>query len=571
MKVLFNNKTAAAGGDDSSRNDVSNNNLLPKRVWQGTGETRAQGAEVKPVKLSESQEKNAWQFQNEQNLPNVPKEMAEFTRQETLMKTAGIVQRSLPVLEDVPQKTESKQTKPQEGGSGKKLTGKKLGWLAAMGLFALTFIVAGVNLLVSLSARQAQDPLKVEEKREIIEYWGVMEDTKAMAAMLERFEEKTGISVNYVRQDKDDYYERLWEAIEAGNGPDAFQFNLSWSEMLDKQLMRMTEREVMGEQKFGEVFYPVMTERLVDERGLIKGVPLNYDGLVMFYNRDILEEAGVEVPSLWSELLTTGRKMTRKNAEGKIEQAGVAIGLAGNIREATSILGLLAEQNNVDLMFEDRLDVVNIDNMTAAMRFYSSFYTDEVNRTWDEGMGSDVEAFGEGRVGIIFGKASLWNELNAKYMGLNMGVAPTPILTSEAAENWTSIWVAGVNERGNKKAAARQLANWLVGAEAEDVLWTNQLRNGAKMGSVFARRDLRDTVVGEEVARISLLGAERARTGLLETSAASARSIITLQGVYREVIEQMTLGPKGDGDRRIAAGVGTDTIIRAMETFKNLP
>jgi len=50
--------------------------------------------------------------------------------------------------------------------------------------------------------------------------------------------------------------------------------------------------------------------------GKLYGVPFGSNCLLMFYNEDMLKEAGVEVPTTWDELLETAQACTKDNVSG---------------------------------------------------------------------------------------------------------------------------------------------------------------------------------------------------------------------------------------------------------------
>lgn len=50
--------------------------------------------------------------------------------------------------------------------------------------------------------------------------------------------------------------------------------------------------------------------------GRLYGVPFGSNDLVLFYNEDMLAEAGCEVPTTWDELLDTAKKCTKGNVSG---------------------------------------------------------------------------------------------------------------------------------------------------------------------------------------------------------------------------------------------------------------
>jgi ABC-type glycerol-3-phosphate transport system substrate-binding protein len=72
--------------------------------------------------------------------------------------------------------------------------------------------------------------------------------------------------------------------------------------MLGNDLSAMPT-SVMSLAQYKETFYPTAYNNL-QVGGQIVGIPLMYDGLALFYNKEMLKTANIEVPRTWAELRT---------------------------------------------------------------------------------------------------------------------------------------------------------------------------------------------------------------------------------------------------------------------------
>ncbi|WP_171963304.1 ABC transporter substrate-binding protein [Bordetella trematum] len=66
--------------------------------------------------------------------------------------------------------------------------------------------------------------------------------------------------------------------------------------------------------------------------GHVWGVPFQRSTIVMYYNKDLFKEAGLDperAPGTWDELVEMGKKLTKKDASGNVTQWGVEIPSAG--------------------------------------------------------------------------------------------------------------------------------------------------------------------------------------------------------------------------------------------------
>ena len=108
----------------------------------------------------------------------------------------------------------------------------------------------------------------------------------------------------------------------------------------------------------------------------------------MFYNKDLLSAAGVEVPKSWWDLETAANKITKKSAEGKIEVAGASLGLVDNVDHWSDIVGLMMKQNGVNL---NNLDTANLKKVKDVLTFYTLFNTKD--KMWDATLPNSTQMF----------------------------------------------------------------------------------------------------------------------------------------------------------------------------------
>ncbi len=74
-------------------------------------------------------------------------------------------------------------------------------------------------------------------------------------------------------------------------------------------------------------FYPALMENGVVD-GKTYGVPFQRSTIVMYYNKDLFREAGLDPekpPTTWDELAEMGAALTKKNSDGNVEQWGAMI------------------------------------------------------------------------------------------------------------------------------------------------------------------------------------------------------------------------------------------------------
>jgi multiple sugar transport system substrate-binding protein len=207
------------------------------------------------------------------------------------------------------------------------------------------------------------------------------------------------------------------------------------------------------------------------------GLPLAVDSLALFYNKNLLDAAGVPLPpATWAEFLDAVKKTTKFDRSGKIVQAGAAIGTGNNIDNAFDLISLLMTQNGVKMAdgsrvtFAEGLDRTVSASQPAldALRFYTDFArpTKEVY-TWNDSFGQAIDEFAAGKAVFYLGFAYDLARIKAKAPQLNIGISPVPQQLAEAAPvNVANYWVESVSRHGSHQNEAWDFLRFLSAPNA---------------------------------------------------------------------------------------------------------
>jgi multiple sugar transport system substrate-binding protein len=296
-------------------------------------------------------------------------------------------------------------------------------------------------------------------------------------------QQNPGIQIDYRVQSHQDYRERLQTAIASGNGPDIFRFHASWVPMLSGDLA-VLPASVMSAQEFQNTFYPVAAQQLQVE-GRIVGLPLMYDGLMLYYNTEILQTAGVEPPTTWSELKQLASELTvpaqrAERRSGNIQRSGLAIGNATNVDHFSDILALLILQNGGDPAEPAFTEVRD------TLVFYTNFVAEDL--VWNSNLPSSTIAFARGDAAMMFAPSWRAHQIMELNPELNFATAPLPQLSEEVV-TWANYWAEGVNERSQNKTEAWNFLNYLTSSEVMKRLYSAQSQVRA-FGEPYSRTDL---------------------------------------------------------------------------------
>lgn len=135
---------------------------------------------------------------------------------------------------------------------------------------------------------------------------------------LDRFDawsQKTGIKVDRVYIRYEDFLSKILQAAAANSLPDVIAIDNPWNSAMAAQgvLQDITDRvDEWGE---WDQYYDGPKESATWD-GKIYGVPNESNALIMYYDKTVLDEEGVAVPTTWDELRDAAKKLTTDGRYG---------------------------------------------------------------------------------------------------------------------------------------------------------------------------------------------------------------------------------------------------------------
>lgn len=328
--------------------------------------------------------------------------------------------------------------------------------IVIIGLGVFLVVVLGVIFFLNLRHNNTASQTKLT-------VWGT-DDAKAMTALLNSYSSgSSGSQVAYTQIDPSQYQTKLLAALAAGTGPDVFEISNRdlpvWQNVLAP--MPATNAENFSLVALGSDFPTVVGQDFVSGNS-VYALPLSLDTLVMVYNKDLIDSAGIAtLPKTWDDFDTDVTRLRAVNAQGQITQAGAAIGgSAASIPNATDILYLLMLQNGTQMTAPDFSSAIFSNDVNggnpglAAFNFYLQFSNaGSPYYTWTDGMGDAETSFVQGKTAILFTYGAMLNDIKAKAPFLNFGVAPVPQPTG------ASVNVSYPNYKGLAAARYGQVAS----------------------------------------------------------------------------------------------------------------
>ena len=352
--------------------------------------------------------------------------------------------------------------------------------------FVITRFFGGVS--APKTAQNATQNAPVPVKQTTLTYWGLWESSPVFDQVIKDFQsQNAGVIINYIQQSPQDYRERLQDALQKGQGPDVFRYHATWVPMLKNQLSFLPST-IMSSTEFNQTFYPVAVKQLTTPNGIV-GIPLMYDGLGLYYNKQMLQTVNLLPPTQWSDLETTARALTIRAKDKKISRAGVALGLTANVDNFSDILGLLILQNGGDPSRPSSKLVVD------TVKYYTNF--NKVLGVWDETLPNSTYAFATEKVAMMIAPSWRAFEVKAINPNLQFAIAPVPQLQGTSV-TWGSYWVEGVSKTSKQQELSWKFLKYLSSKEVLLKLYSDAASKTPRLfGEIYPRVDMANTLASD--------------------------------------------------------------------------
>ena len=210
--------------------------------------------------------------------------------------------------------------------------------------------------------------------------------------------------------------------------------------------------------------------------GHIYGFPRDIEVNVLYYNKDIFKEAGVDLPTdqwTWDDLVAAAEKLTKKDASGKVER--YALAMEGGKwakwvnQNGGSLLDDYRNPSKCTLADKPAMDGVK-------------FFADLMNKDYamrDANLsqaGGDAAVFQSGQAAMIIQNTSRVSAFNAAKLNYDVQVVPTP----KGGKRWNgaggAAWV--MSAASDSKDAAWTFLSWLQSTNGGEKVY-------AQRGEIF--------------------------------------------------------------------------------------
>lgn len=190
---------------------------------------------------------------------------------------------------------------------------KKLIYIIFLTVFSIVSVACSSDSEKEAGKSSSDDTVELEM------YSWRTEDRSAYEQIIEEFEnENPDIKINFQPYESTEYNTILTNSLVSGTGPDIVQIRpYSGSRTIADNGYLLPLDDVPGVLDIDESYL----EAAKGSDGHVYGVPLTLNAGVIFYNQNIFDDLGLEVPETWNELIEVSKKM-KENDITPIAQGG---------------------------------------------------------------------------------------------------------------------------------------------------------------------------------------------------------------------------------------------------------
>lgn len=365
------------------------------------------------------------------------------------------------------------------------------------------------------------------------------------------------VNVKYTEKDPLTFDTELLEALASGEGPDLF---ILPQDKLYKQKNKILilPYSAYPERNFKDAFIEG-AEIFLSPEGIV-ALPILTDPLVMYWNRDLFNQAKItSPPRYWDQLYSLASALSRKDGALNITRSAVAFGEFSNIDNAKAILANLLLQAGTPITTQYETGVRSelsesfgkpIMPGEAALNFYTEFSNPvKPFYSWNRSLVNSQNFFLSGDLGLYFGFASELRSLQLKNPNLNFDVDYVP--TSREGGTYTSygnFYAVAISKNSTNANAAFKVASILsdtAGAKAiEGVLQLPSARRD--LLSVKPTDAYKDIFYGSSIRARAWLDPDPEKTTI----------------VFKNLVESITSGRERTGSALVKASSEINNLFK---------
>lgn len=350
--------------------------------------------------------------------------------------------------------------------------------------------------------------------------WSVVDDSTVYDPVMAAYRQShPNVQLNYRRLRLEEYESELLNALAEDRGPDIFLIHhnavgkylskivpmpastrmaysvvtgtikkeQTWELRSEPTITLKAYKEQFADAAIKDTIRRVNVSTEVDKFDIqerLMAMPLAIDTMALYYNKDVLNAAGIPTPpTTWTEFQEQITKLVKLDTKGEIVQAAAGIGTAQNVERSVDLVTALMAQNGTQ-MFDPTVGVTfqqippelegkrDIAPAQQALEFYTDFANPaKETYTWNNAQTNSMDAFIAGKTAFFFGYAYQQDLVRARAPKLNLGISALPQIEGNPVKNIANYWVWVVSKKSKNPDAAWNFLNFIASpTEAKKVL-----------------------------------------------------------------------------------------------------
>jgi multiple sugar transport system substrate-binding protein len=205
-------------------------------------------------------------------------------------------------------------------------------------------------------------------------FWSAEDNTErieATQAIIDRFEEDSGISVELVAVAEDQLATQITSAIAADTLPDVFgALSLGFTHSLAAQDIADTAAAAAVVDSLGrETFTQSALDLVTNPDGELISIPSDSWAQLLVYRRDLFEEAGLEPPTSYETILAAAEELNSG------DQAGIVLATGNDLGFVQQTFEYFAVANDCNVTDDDGNVAINSPQCQETFEFYTDLVT----------------------------------------------------------------------------------------------------------------------------------------------------------------------------------------------------
>ncbi|RKD32742.1 extracellular solute-binding protein [Thermohalobacter berrensis] len=343
----------------------------------------------------------------------------------------------------------------------------------------LVVLLLTTSLLVGCGGGASEDTSSESKEETVTIKLGMWSSSPAETELIDNqiaeFE-KTHPNINIEKEVyTDDYMQQLQANIAAKTEPDVYYLDVYQAPAFIEKEVILPLDEYLDQEDVKDFEENLLNGFMKD--GKIYGLPKDYNTLALFYNKDMFEEAGVEVPTTWQELEKAAKKLTKDGVKGIVLS-----------NDAARFIPFIYQAGGKVL---DKNGNIAFDSEAAAKGlgfYYSLFEKGYADTPQNLGVGWNGDALAQEKAAMCIEGGWMIPFMKQAGPDVNYGIAKLPKGEKHGDLAFTVAYVMSKNTE--HKEAAAEVIKFLTGKKAQKMVAESGLAIPSRksMAKVFTEK-----------------------------------------------------------------------------------